>query len=173
MARRRRLSSMRSPTVTGDLVIAGGGNVSLPNLTTVEGSIVIEDNASILSLTLPGLTTVSGDLIVDNNPNLTEVTAPNLTIAGDLTVSRKHRRCAIISFDSLDAGESTLRSQAIAPLSDDQLRFPHDPGNVTITTTPCRRSIAPRCGPRSAYTPVEPLTRGGQRTFRLRSIGAQ
>lgn len=76
-------------TVNGDLVLnlTTRTTLSLPNLTNLNGSLIVTGNSLLGSLDVPNLRFVSGNIYVSNNTLLTSISSPLLaSVGGNLTV---------------------------------------------------------------------------------------
>jgi len=69
-------------TVSGNLQIGPGEAVSLPALTSISGSLTIQNNDALLSLSAPSLQSIGGDLLLSVNNRMTHLELPVLQNVG-------------------------------------------------------------------------------------------
>lgn len=84
------LSLKNLTTVQGSLELVNNTfstNLSLPSLVSVHDSLTIDSHLGIDTISLPSLDHVGGSLQIAANPNLHSVSLPALSYAGDLDVS--------------------------------------------------------------------------------------
>jgi hypothetical protein len=84
-------ASLASVTVvTGNLVVTDPdcGSLALPNLVSIAGDLLVQDNATLTGLSLPALDRVDGNVVITNNPGLLDVNLGALAfVGGNLTVT--------------------------------------------------------------------------------------
>ena len=84
------LSMQNLTTIQGSLELVNNNfpdNVSLPSLTSVHNSLTIVSHPNMSTIFLPLLGSVGGSLQIAGNPNLRAISLPNLSNVGDLDIS--------------------------------------------------------------------------------------
>jgi hypothetical protein len=69
-------------TISGDLQIGPDEAITLPALTRINGSLIIQDNDALLSLSAPNLQSIGGDLFLSANNRMTDLQLPALENIG-------------------------------------------------------------------------------------------
>ena len=97
-------------TISGDLIFQDQSltSLDLPELTTVEGDILIADNDDLIDVTLSSLETVGGTIQIDSNDELTTLSLPALQTAGGLYADDCDE------FDTIDAPALTTLEEGLS-----------------------------------------------------------
>ena len=69
-------------TISGNLQVGPDETITLPALKSINGSLIIQDNDALLSLSAPNLQSIGGDLLLSVNNRMTDLELPALENIG-------------------------------------------------------------------------------------------